>query len=257
MKTLLLQRPIFRRIAAVLALGASGLVLSRVGGEASRWQAANQPAFQAESLKDAAGQGLLLGIFGGYRAIIADFIWVRSYVFWERQDRASCEALMRLAITLDPGNFYFWKNTANAIAFDMPHWEARAQRRNGKLKLDPVVEAQLARKYGELGLELYARGAAYHPDLQAWLWADSALVCLRRMNEPLRGAEFYRMTAECPKPLWFAPFARVNVLVDIGKRQEAVEWLRGYIEKLRDGRIQDTAEIRSELEGFLRKLESP
>jgi hypothetical protein len=240
----------------LFVLAVSGLVLSRVGGAASRWQAANQPAFQAESLQNVAGQGLLLGIFGGYRSIIADFAWVRAYIHWTRQDRASCETLMRLSITLDPDNIYFWKNTANAIAFDMPHWEARERRRDGALTLDPIVEAQLAREYGERGLELYARAAARHPDFQAWLWTDCALVCLLRMKEPLRGAEYYRMAAECPKPLWFAAYARVNVLCDLGMRKEAVEWLRGYIEKLRDGRIRDTGGTRAELENILRKLEA-
>jgi hypothetical protein len=245
-----------RRVAALAAFAAAGWCLSWVGGTASRWQAANQPAFQADTLESAAGQGLLLGIFGGYRSIMADFAWVRAYVLWERRERAACETHMRLAIALDPGNDYFWRHTAHTIAFDMPHWETSERRRGGTLKLDPVVERQIAREYGERGLALYARAAARHPAQQADFWKASAQVCLLRLREPARGAEFYRRAAECENPLWYAAIAYVNVLTsELDMRREAAAWLRTHIARIRRGEVKDETRVLPELEKLLRKLE--
>ena len=60
------------------------------------------PEIGRKELEPTLGQGVLLGILGGLRTVVADLTWIRSYVLWERRDRAGCEALMRAACALDP-----------------------------------------------------------------------------------------------------------------------------------------------------------
>jgi hypothetical protein len=249
-------RPAAKKAVALALVLLAGQLLSRVGGEAARWQEENQPAFNAATLEGMAGQGVLLGVFGGFRAIMADFAWLRSYIHWENRERAACETLMRLSIALDPGNLFFWRNTADIIAYDMPHWETAARRRGGRVELDPVVERQIALEYAERGIALHARAARLFPREEGAILAQCALICLRRLNNPRRAAEFYREAAECPAPVWFAALARANILCDeLGQQREAAAWLRAHAEKIRAGIVPDPAGSLELLDAKLRELE--
>ncbi|MDR2844549.1 MAG: hypothetical protein LBV28_00445 [Puniceicoccales bacterium] len=253
-----------RRATAAVALAAAGAVLSFAGQPAARWQAENQPAFQAASLEGALGQGALLGIFGGLRAIMADFAWVRGNVHWENRDRAACETFMRLAIALDPGNVFFWVNAGDALAFDMSHWEV-AQRegsRRGvpaKFKLDKVVVESLNREYAERGIALLTQGAERNPQQAAELWIRCAQVCIIRLKDNKRAAEFWRRAAECENPTWFAGVAYANFLnKELGKKQEAIEWMRAYQKSL-EPKVKDKpnfADIRDFIANELSRLEA-
>ncbi|MDR1497551.1 MAG: hypothetical protein LBS59_03950 [Puniceicoccales bacterium] len=241
----------------VLLLLFAGTILSPIGGTAERWQKENQPAFNAATLEDAVGQGALLGIFGGFRAIMADFAWLRAYLHWENHDRAACETLMRLSIALDPGNLFFWRNTADIIAYDMPHWEIATRRHGGRIDLDPAVIKQISQKYAQRGLDLYANAVRIFPRQEGALWVQCALICQFRLNDPRLTADYYRKSAECPTPVWFAPIAYVNILTkELGQKNEAAAWLRSHIKKIRSGQYpaQSSAAL-DRLETKLRDIE--
>jgi hypothetical protein len=250
-------RQIRRRAAATCAALAALWCLSHVAAPAARWQSARQPAFQASSLQAAAGQGLLLGILGGYRSIMADFAWVRAYVFWERQDRAACETHMRLSATLDPANPYFWRQMAHITAFDMPHWEIWRLRHGGTLTLAPAVARQRTHQYARHALKFLAEGAARNPLAQAQFWADAAIIALNRLEDPRQAVEFYRRAAECPNPSWFAPRAYAIILgMKLGEPAAAARWLRAYIQRLQASPGADPHGLRAELEELAQKLEA-
>ena len=111
-----------RLLAIFVTLG--GLALT---GAALRWMEAplwsalraEQPALRLGSAGAAAGQGVTLGLLGGFRAIVADFTWLRLHVIWEQRDLAATDTLLRLVTTIDPRPLYFWVNGARIIAFDM------------------------------------------------------------------------------------------------------------------------------------------
>ena len=47
------------------------------------------PEIGRRELEPTVGQGVLLGVLGGFRTVVADFTWIRGYVLWERKnDRA-------------------------------------------------------------------------------------------------------------------------------------------------------------------------
>ncbi|MDR2430398.1 MAG: hypothetical protein LBD14_05890 [Puniceicoccales bacterium] len=243
-----------RAVVAGGVLVVAGWGLSWVGRPAGEWQGAHQPAFRAESLEGVLGQGALLGVFGGFRAIMADFAWLRSYVSWERCERAGCETFMRMALTLDPGNAVFWLDGGYITAFDMPHWEVRTREAGGRLKLDAVVVRQIKGEYARRGLALLSTGAERHPARAAEFWERCAMICLNVLKEPERAAEFYRRAAECENPKWYASLAYANLLaLELGRKEEARRWLEAYAEKFRRGERRDTGRIRELLDEVLRE----
>ena len=48
---------------------------------------AGQPELNLGGGRGALGQGVVIGMLGGFRAIMADFLWIRTNTVWERRDR--------------------------------------------------------------------------------------------------------------------------------------------------------------------------
>ena len=80
--------------------------------EAPAWKAVmmGQPEINLDALEGTLGQGLIIGVLGGFRAILADFLWIRTNVIWERKDRIKLDSMVRLVTTLDPRPDFFWIN---------------------------------------------------------------------------------------------------------------------------------------------------
>src|SRR5688572_11159098 len=110
----------FALIATVLAC--AGAALDYV--VAPTWTAARarQPALRLDSSVAAAGQGVTLALLGGFRALVADVVWIRMYVLWERRDLPGTQSLIQLASAIDPRPVYFWVNGARILANDLAAW---------------------------------------------------------------------------------------------------------------------------------------
>ena len=256
------QYTYFSLFCGRLRIGVASLILlvwswalDWVSQPASRWQAANQPAFQAASLEGIVGQGVLLGIFGGFRSIMADFAWLRSYIHWGRHDRVACETLMRTAAALDPGNSIFWTGAIDRIGYDMPRWEIDARGHGGLLPVDKAVQAQITLEYVERTLTLATQGAKLHPQYASDFWMRSGHLCRLKLHDYERAATFFKLAAEGEPPLWFAGLSYANVLCELGREEEARQWLRAQIKKRRDSNVPDPQDIIGVLEERLGELE--
>ena len=89
---LLLQRS--RSVGIVLlTLLSLGLVTRPI--EAPAWEIvkAGQPEMNLEAIEGSLGQGLVIGVLGGFRAVMADFLWIRTNTIWERRDRVKLDAI--------------------------------------------------------------------------------------------------------------------------------------------------------------------
>lgn len=120
----------------------------------------------SEGLAAPAGGGVLFAVLGGYRSLAADFIWIKSYVNWERKDIAKCVSAMELACGIDPQMTMFWTQGASVIAFDIPHW--LYGRLPPQLRTDAKLEALKARQARQ-AMRFIDKGAAMNPDNYAIL----------------------------------------------------------------------------------------
>lgn len=188
------------------------------------------PEIGPRELEPTVGQGLLLGILGGGRTVIADITWLRSYVLWERHERAACEALMRAACALDPHARFFWENAGNIIGYDMAHWEIR--RRGGYVKVPQEIQDHLIRSYGRRGLDLLDEGLK-HTRSKVALYMCAGQMAEMKLKDKLLSADYYMKAAEDPSAPWFAArFAAFN-LWDAGERRRAYDWYRRqWLERL-------------------------
>ena len=190
-------------LVAVLILGSGALAES-----AWRRIRPSIPEIGRKELEPTLGQGVLLGVLGGLRTVVADIAWIRSYVFWERRDRPGCEALMRTACALDPHARYFWENAGLRIGLDMAHWEIR--RRGGYAKVPAETQERLFRQYARRGLDVLEEGLGHARNRTALLLA-AGFLAEGKLKDLRLAADYYRQAAE-------APDARARALVQARDR---------------------------------------
>ncbi len=204
------------------------------------------PEIGRRELEPTLGQGVLLGVLGGFRTVVADFTWIRGYALWERKnDRAGTELLMRAACALDPRSRFFWENAGLSVANDMAHWEIR--RRGGYAKVPKEIQDHLLRSYAQRGMALLDEGIASTGG-DAALLATAALVAELQLKDLGRSADYYRRAAEARAAPWFAArFAAANLWKE-GRRREAYAWYRAHWQKVlsrtEDGSPDDLKQLR-------------
>lgn len=185
----------------------------------------NVPEIGRRELEPTLGQGVLLGILGGFRTVVADLTWIRSYVLWERKDRAGCEALMRAACALDPHARYFWENTGYAIGFDLAHWEIR--RRGGYAKVPAETQKRLFHDYARKGISVLDEGIGHAKSVTPLVLVAAQLAELKLGDHGL-ASRYYRRAAEAPDAPWFAARLCAQVTWEDGRRAESYRWYRDY-----------------------------
>src|SRR5688572_5858927 len=129
-------------VVAVLAL--AGAALDWVVAPAWSAARARQPALRLHPSMAAAGQGVTLALLGGFRALVADALWIRMYVVWERRDLPGTQSLIQLVTAVDPRPTYFWINGARILANDLAVWRIEAA--GGYEAIGPATEARLNRE---------------------------------------------------------------------------------------------------------------
>jgi len=234
-----------RRFAPWLLVGVLILIAGALAESSWRRVRPSIPEIGRKELEPTLGQGVLLGVLGGLRTVVADFAWIRSYVFWERRDRPGCEAFMRTACTLDPHARYFWENAGLRIGLDMAHWEIR--RRGGYAKVPTETQERLFRQYGRRGVDVLEEGMAHARHRTALLLA-AGFLAEGKLKDFTLAANYYRQAADAADAPWYAARFCADFDWNVGRKLEAYRWYRDYwLTRMRprmDGSPDDLARLR-------------
>lgn len=203
-------------------------LLASAGAASDRSWSAVRPCFPelgARQLEPSAGQGVLLGVLGGLRTVVADVSWLRSYVLWERKEEAGCEALMRLACALDPHARYFWEQTGFALGLDMANWEIR--RRGGYARLSKEVQDHVFAAYARKGIAVLEEGARTSRS-RAPILVVAGQLAEMKVKDLRLAASYYRAAAESDDAPWYAARFAARTAWEAGDRAQAYEWYRAH-----------------------------
>src|ERR1022692_4184056 len=69
-----------------------------------------------------AEQATVVALLGGFRAAVADVLWLKASQLAEERDLPATEEMLRLVSAIDSRSLYFWINGARIMAYDMPAW---------------------------------------------------------------------------------------------------------------------------------------
>lgn len=201
-------------ILGVLGLTGAALqsVAERVGLEISLSEPAPRLDSGAGLTKQAAVQGLL----GGFRAVVADIIWLEAHSHAADRDLPGTESLLELVTLIDPRPLYFWLNGARILAYDMPTWRVAGAgvAETGRFSCEQAQRA----------LRRLEKARTFHPDSAA-LWIEQANIEFNRLGDVAEAAASYRRAAEQPDAPYYAARLHAEMLRRIGRKAEALIWL--------------------------------
>ncbi len=210
-------------LAGVVAgLAGAGAGLQRLAAPVWAAERARQPALRLDSSLTAAGQGVTLGLLGGFRALAADATWIRVFALWERRDLAGVQNLIQLVATLDPRPAYFWINGARIMGHDFAAWRMAAA--GGYDTLTESERRRIDREQAQLALRHLDAAMAFHP-ASADLWIERAGIELNRLHDPAAAAESYRRAWQQPRAPYYAARLHAELLRRAGKPRDALTWL--------------------------------
>ncbi len=181
-----------------------------------------QPQSRADSRPGGLVQGISLGLFGGLRALLADLLWLRVNLSWERRRVPDTLAYLHLVTAVDPRPLIFWLNGARMMAYDMPSWriENLAGRDGPVTGLRERIEAEQTR----LALAWLDEALKSHP-ASAAIFIERANLQLNCRRDPAAAAADYRRAAEQPDAPYYAARLHAELLRRVGRKAEALAWL--------------------------------
>jgi hypothetical protein len=210
-------------VAVTLAtLAAAGLALRPVERPAWAEISARGAVVDAPGFEGAVGQGVVAGLLGGFRALAADFLWLKANASWEEMDLPATQTTIRAVTAVDPRPIYFWVNGSRIIAYDMPAW--RIERAGGLDVVPASVQARIDEEQARVALAMLADAQRVHPDNPA-LTIEAANIHLRRLGDIVTAARLYREAAELPGAPFHAARIHAQLLRRLDRRQEALDWL--------------------------------
>lgn len=183
---------------------------------------AAQPALRLATPGAVAGQGLTLGVLGGFRALAADFTWLRVFMIWENRDLPATETMLRLVTAIDPRPLYFWLNGARIVAYDMTAWRIAAA--GGFDAVPESVREHLGSEQAHLALRRLDEGMQFHPT-NPDLWIERGSIELNRLHDPVAAAASYRRAWEQPHAPYYVARLHAEMLRRAGRKAEALTWL--------------------------------
>ena len=209
-------------LVIVGGLAAAGAVLRPV--EMPLWSEmrAAQPVLRLDSRVTAAGQGVMLGVLGGFRTLAADLVWIDVHENCVARDLPSTEALLQLVTVIDPRPEYFWLNGARIIAYDMPGWKIMAA--GGYDRVPRAVQARIVREQAVRALGRLDEAMKFHPSSAA-LWIERANLQLNRLGDTAGAAASYRRAWEQPNAPYYAARLHAELLRRLGDKEAALAWL--------------------------------
>ena len=228
-----LQHPLFTRLSRIVSILLLFVLLGLLARpiEAPAWKAvkAGQSEMNLEALEGALGQGLVIGVLGGFRAILADFLWIRTNAIWERKDRAKLDSMVRLVTTLDPRPDFFWINGSRMIAYDVPNWRIREE--GGYSDVPEERQQAIDLEQSSKAFDLIDQALDFHPG-NAKLYLEKAQIYLNRLKDDANAAKWFLQASQQDNAPYFAGRIHAELLRKQGLDEEAYDFLKNLHSEL-------------------------
>jgi tetratricopeptide (TPR) repeat protein len=171
-------------------------------------------------LREQVGQLGFVAALSGFRSVVADFLFIRAYVAWERTEWSRMLLLFRQVTTLQPRSILFWEMAAWHMA-----WNAGTAALNDPAQPRLALRLKAQREYFDLGRDFLERGIRNNPD-RPQLYEAMARLYREKYKDHARAAEFFERAAEKPgAPKYAKRFAAYELSYVEGRQREAYDRL--------------------------------
>jgi hypothetical protein len=171
-------------------------------------------------LRERLGQLGFVAALSGFRAFVADILFIRAYVAWERTEWNRVLFLFRQVTTLQPRSVLFWETAGWHMA-----WNASAAALNDSSQPRLALRVRAEREYCALGKDFLERGIKNNPN-KPQLYEAMARLYQQKYHDHERASEYYARAAALPgAPGFDKRFAAYELSYCAGREREAYEAL--------------------------------
>jgi len=172
-------------------------------------------------LREKLGQLGFIAALSGFRAIVADGLFIQAHVAWERTEWSRVLLLFRHVTTLQPRSILFWDMAAWHMA-----WNASVAAMNDRAQPRLALRVKAQREYFALGKDFLERGIKNNPD-RPQLYEALARLYKEKYKDHERASEFFAKSAALPgAPRYEKRFSAYELSYCEGREREAYERLR-------------------------------
>ncbi|HCR29823.1 MAG TPA: hypothetical protein DIV79_07405 [Opitutae bacterium] len=193
---------------------------------------------EIESLRDIEsqfGQGLTVAILGGYRSVAANLIWLSKNQDWEERDIAGTLGKIALATSIDPRPEMFWLNGSRILANDMPTWVVGLASAE---QLETTDRGRaIAKQYAERALAFLEESRDYQRG-NPKIHIEAGMIHWKKLGELEAAANSFKSAIETGKTPYFAYRLYGDLLIELGRKREALNLLEDHYETLPDGSLE-------------------
>ena len=177
-------------------------------------------------LRDKVGQLGFVAALSGFRAIVADFLFIQAHVAWEQTEWGRVLFLFRQVTTLQPHVPLFWDMAAWHMA-----WNASAAAINNESQPRMALRVKAQREYFSLGKDFLERGIKNNPD-KPELYEALARLYHDKLDDHAHASEFYAKAATLPGTHSYdRRFSAYELSYCEGREREAYERLRALYDE--------------------------
>jgi len=167
-------------------------------------------------LRETLGQELTLAALGGFRGLVATFLWISLTENWQERQWTRVRALADFAVTLQPRVLFFWENGAWHLAWNASV-SVKKYAEEGKSEARKEYES---RQWIEAGIDMLERGIRANPE-KPNLYQRMAELYWQRLEDYEQAAHYYRLASERPNPPSYVDRFIGYALEKAGKLEEA------------------------------------
>jgi hypothetical protein len=200
-------------------------------------------------LREQIGQLGFVAALSGFRAIVADALFIQAHTAWERTEWGRILLLFRHITTLQPRVLLFWDMAAWHMA-----WNASVAAMNDQTQPRLALRVKAQREYFGLGKDFLERGIKNNPD-RPQLYEALARLYREKYKDHRRASEFYARAAALPGAARYdRRFSAYELSYWEGHEREAYERLRSLYD---EGQQERLPTLISRLKFLEDKLEIP
>jgi hypothetical protein len=206
-------------LAVLVGLGALKLPIERNLSTLHRQEHFQGVEFNLD-LREKLGQLGFIAALSGFRAIVADALFIQAYSAWENTEWGRMLLLFRHITTLQPRVLLFWDTAAWHMA-----WNASMAAMNDRTQPRLALRVKAQREYFALGKDFLERGIKNNPD-RPDLYEALARLYKEKYKDHEHASEYYAKAAAVPGAAqWDRRFSAYELSYCEGREREAYERL--------------------------------
>ncbi|MFQ3577435.1 MAG: hypothetical protein SNJ52_00270 [Verrucomicrobiia bacterium] len=207
-------------LAIILASGVLRLPIEQ-RLDAAMTKAFDRRAVLSGEMRERLGQAAFIAVLGGYRALVASFLWLEAHAAWQDTEWGRMNFLMQNVVTLQPRAWIYWDRAAWHMG-----WNASVSVRRDTRFAREALAARAERQYFDIAQDFYERGIQNNP--KQWeLQRGLAMFFQEKRRDSCAAAEAYAKASELPNaPGYLRRFTAYQLSECEGKEREAYEMLR-------------------------------